>query len=75
MVERAALEMRFTGNRNVGSNPTLSASTLLPQAGGDGGQASCEKPLGSESEASQMPETSAGQSHPLRHYFPPITTG
>ena len=26
MVERAALEMRFTGNRNVGSNPTLSAT-------------------------------------------------
>ncbi len=26
MVECAALEMRFTGNRNVGSNPTLSAS-------------------------------------------------
>src|SRR5580765_2900500 len=24
-VECAALEMRFTGNRNVGSNPTLSA--------------------------------------------------
>ena len=29
MVECAALEMRFTGNRNVGSNPTLSAMTLL----------------------------------------------
>src|SRR5690606_26112949 len=25
-VECAALEMRFTGNRNVGSNPTLSAT-------------------------------------------------
>src|SRR5690606_21893129 len=25
-VECAALEMRFTGNRNVGSNPTLSAN-------------------------------------------------
>jgi hypothetical protein len=25
VVECAALEMRFTGNRNVGSNPTLSA--------------------------------------------------
>ena len=29
MVERAALEMRFTGNRNVGSNPTLSANISL----------------------------------------------
>ncbi|MEY4269049.1 MAG: hypothetical protein RLZZ58_265, partial [Pseudomonadota bacterium] len=28
MVECAALEMRFTGNRNVGSNPTLSATSL-----------------------------------------------
>ena len=26
VVECAALEMRFTGNRNVGSNPTLSAN-------------------------------------------------
>ena len=26
VVECAALEMRFTGNRNVGSNPTLSAT-------------------------------------------------
>ena len=26
-VECAALEMRFTGNRNVGSNPTLSATS------------------------------------------------
>lgn len=31
MVECAALEMRFTGNRNVGSNPTLSASLSLFQ--------------------------------------------
>ncbi len=29
MVERAALEMRFTGNRNVGSNPTLSANISM----------------------------------------------
>ena len=26
VVECTALEMRFTGNRNVGSNPTLSAN-------------------------------------------------
>ena len=30
MVECAALEMRFTGNGNVGSNPTLSA--IIPQS-------------------------------------------
>ena len=30
MVECAALEMRCTGNRTVGSNPTLSASHLFP---------------------------------------------
>lgn len=29
VVECAALEMRFTGNRNVGSNPTLSATIQL----------------------------------------------
>ena len=28
-VECAALEMRFTGNRNVGSNPTLSANISM----------------------------------------------
>ena len=32
MVECAALEMRFTGNRNVGSNPTLSAIGLSCEA-------------------------------------------
>ena len=31
MVECAALEMRFTGNGNVGSNPTLSATNLNKQ--------------------------------------------
>jgi hypothetical protein len=29
VVERTALEMRHTGNRIVGSNPTLSAICLL----------------------------------------------
>ena len=29
MVESTALEMRCTGNRTVGSNPTLSATTPL----------------------------------------------
>jgi hypothetical protein len=29
VVECAALEMRFTGNGNVGSNPTLSATALI----------------------------------------------
>ena len=29
MVECAALEMRFTGNGNVGSNPTLSANISM----------------------------------------------
>ena len=33
MVERAALEMRCTGNRTVGSNPTLSANEGFRQAG------------------------------------------
>jgi hypothetical protein len=31
VVESTALEMRHTGNRIVGSNPTLSAMTLLVQ--------------------------------------------
>ena len=32
MVESTALEMRRTGNRTVGSNPTLSANLLDPRA-------------------------------------------
>ena len=35
MVDRAALEMRFTGNRNVGSNPTLSARPCPQVFGGE----------------------------------------
>ena len=34
MVECAALEMRYTGNRIEGSNPSLSASHLLPEPNG-----------------------------------------
>ena len=35
MVESTALEMRRTGNRTVGSNPTLSASRLAPLLDGN----------------------------------------
>jgi hypothetical protein len=43
VVERAALEMRFTGNRNVGSNPTLSASDPQHRSPIGGSLRHCQK--------------------------------